>query len=79
MRELLQHLNENKMQSRPFWVPMNQLPMFQNDLYISNNDQSGMIYSQCISIPCSTDITDAQLEQVADSVAAVLSQSEAVL
>ena len=30
-REVLKVLNEKKMQSRPFWVPMNQLPMFTND------------------------------------------------
>jgi perosamine synthetase len=64
-KELLKVLNEHKMQSRPFWVPMNQLRMFKDDLYISNNDQSGQVYATCLSIPCSTYITDSELEQIA--------------
>jgi perosamine synthetase len=63
-KELLKVLNENKMQSRPFWVPMNQLPMFKNEIYISNNDVCGKIYAECLSIPCSTYITDAELKSI---------------
>jgi perosamine synthetase len=65
-KELLKVLNDNKMQSRPFWVPMNQLPMFKDDLYISNNDVCGKIYSECLSIPCSTYITDEELVSIAN-------------
>ncbi|MEP7080040.1 MAG: DegT/DnrJ/EryC1/StrS family aminotransferase, partial [Ginsengibacter sp.] len=65
-RELLKKLNENKLQSRPFWVPMNQLRMFENDVYITKDDRSNYIYKKCLSIPCSTNITDAQLMQVVD-------------
>lgn len=68
MRDLLKRLNENKLQSRPFWVPMNRLPMFENDLYISNNDVSGAIYSSCISIPCSTNITEEQMSRVVSEI-----------
>jgi perosamine synthetase len=51
MRELLTFLNENGIQSRPFWMPMNQLEMFKDDLYVTDNDQSSRIYETCISIP----------------------------
>ena len=64
-KELLKVLNDSKMQSRPFWVPMNQLPMFKNEVYISNNDVCGKVYSECLSIPCSTYIKDEELVSIA--------------
>lgn len=70
-KELLTILNEAKMQSRPFWVPMNQLTMFANDIYVSENGQSARIYQECLSIPCSTYITDADLQAVADKIVSV--------
>ncbi len=65
-KEILKLLNENKLQSRPFWVPMNQLPMFTNDLYIQNNDRSDFVYQHCLSIPCSTNITNEEMQRVVD-------------
>lgn len=67
-KELLKILNENKMQSRPFWIPMNQLPMFKNDLYVTENDLSDFIYQRCLSIPCSTDITIEQLTSISETI-----------
>ncbi len=67
-KEVLKALNDSKMQSRPFWVPMNQLPMFKNDLYIQNNDRSDFVYQHCLSIPCSTYITDADLKTVTNKI-----------
>lgn len=63
-KKLLEELNKQGLQSRPFWVPMNQLPMFKNELYISNNDISNIIYGECLSIPCSTNISDTEVETV---------------
>lgn len=67
-RKILKVLNENKMQSRPFWVPMNQLNMFANDIYINHSDHSNFLYKHCLSIPCSTNITDEQLQAVSDKI-----------
>ena len=36
--KLLELLNKNKFQSRPFWIPMNQLPMFKDELYINESN-----------------------------------------
>jgi perosamine synthetase len=47
---------------------MNQLRMFKNDIYVSKSDQSNQIYQECLSIPCSTNITQQELEQVAEAV-----------
>lgn len=70
-RELLKTLNENKLQSRPFWVPMNQLKMFRDNLYFHRNNCSDFVYKHCLSIPCSTNITDAELENVVKTIKSV--------
>lgn len=72
-RDILKILNDNKMQSRPFWVPMNQLPMFTGDIFYNKNDRSDFVYKHCLSIPCSTNITDGQMEGVAEKIREVFS------
>lgn len=57
MRALLNHLNSNEIQCRPFWTPMNNLPMYKDLKYISKNDISNKIFKQCISIPSSSNLT----------------------
>ncbi|MBL0145274.1 MAG: DegT/DnrJ/EryC1/StrS family aminotransferase [Chitinophagaceae bacterium] len=61
-------LNDSKMQSRPFWVPMNQLQMFKDDIYYNKTDRSDYLYKRCLSIPCSTNITNEELKAVADKI-----------
>ena len=67
-KEVLKTLNDSKMQSRPFWVPMNKLPMFTNNLYYTNDDTSDYIYQRCLSIPCSTNITDEEMSSVVEKI-----------
>jgi len=64
MRELLDYLNSNGVQSRPFWVPMNQLEMFKNDIYVTEKNNSNEIYQTSISIPSSAGISQSELERV---------------
>ncbi|MCE3296512.1 MAG: hypothetical protein K0R65_2226 [Crocinitomicaceae bacterium] len=64
MRGLLAHLNENGVMSRPFWMPMNRLNMFKNDIFVSENNHSDAIYESCISIPSSAGITEEQMQEV---------------
>lgn len=70
-REVLKVLNDNKLQSRPFWVPMNQLQMFKDDLYYNKTDRSDFVYKHCLSIPCSTNITDEQMADVVEKIKSV--------
>ena len=56
MRDLLNHLNDTGIESRPFWMPMNRLKMFNKYLYISETDESSILYENCISIPSSSGI-----------------------
>ena len=64
MRELLDHLNNHKIQSRPFWTPMNNLPMYENLIYINDNDISNKIFKECISIPSSSNLTTEDQHKV---------------
>ncbi|MCB0656499.1 MAG: DegT/DnrJ/EryC1/StrS family aminotransferase, partial [Saprospiraceae bacterium] len=63
-KELIQHLLDQEIQCRPFWVPMKQLSMFSDCIYVSKNDISDQIYRSCISIPSSTNLTDDQVAEV---------------
>lgn len=65
-KRMISHLLENNIQCRPFWVPMNQLRMFENVPYITKSDISNELYNNCISIPSSTNLTDDQVERVID-------------
>lgn len=62
--ELLEYLNANKVLSRPFWMPMNLLPMYKDCHYISKYDNCKVIHETCLAIPCSTSITEEELEIV---------------
>ena len=57
MRKLLDYLNSNQIQSRPFWTPMNNLPMYKDLKYINELDISNKISDQCISIPSSSNLS----------------------
>jgi perosamine synthetase len=67
-KDVLKILNENKMQSRPFWVPMNQLRMFTQNIFYNKTNQSDFVYQRCLSIPCSTNITDEDLKAVCEKI-----------
>jgi len=64
MQELLVYLNANGVMSRPFWIPMNQLPMYKNNLYVNRSDVSARVHGSALSIPCSTNILKSDLEKV---------------
>lgn len=68
MRSLLNYLNENKIQSRPFWTPMNNLPMFKDLLYVNENDISNNIFRECISIPSSSNLSISDQETVINEI-----------
>ena len=68
MQELLDYLNANGVMSRPFWIPMNQLPMYSNNLYINQSDMSARVHRTALSIPCSTNILESDLEKVVSTI-----------
>lgn len=68
MRQLLAYLNDNGVQSRPFWMPMNQLDMFKEVIFVSNGNQSNLVYESSISIPSSAGITQSEMETVVKTI-----------
>lgn len=62
--ELRKKLLAAKIEVRPFWVPMNQLPAFKDDLYFTKEDVSDRVYRSCLSLPCSTGLTNEEQEMV---------------
>ena len=71
-QQVLDHLNANKILSRRFWMPMNNLPMYKNCTYIQKKDVANYIYNTCLSIPCSTNITDEELSIVVKEIKAAI-------
>jgi dTDP-4-amino-4,6-dideoxygalactose transaminase len=67
-RDLLLHLNGLNMISRAFWVPMSQLPMYEDCIYFNHADISEEIYQSCLSIPSSTSMTDEELSRVVGAI-----------
>lgn len=63
-KELLAYLDKNGVQTRPFWVPMNRMPAFSNDIYYSEHDIAGKVYDKCLSLPCSSNLTDEEVNEV---------------
>ena len=61
-RELIQFLATQAVETRPLWIPLNELPPYRNDLYISNQNHTHQVAYQGVMLPCSTSIT---LEQIA--------------
>lgn len=65
---LLKKLNEDGVQCRPFWAPMNILPMYKNCLYVSQNQICNQIHKTCVAIPCSTNLSDSDLDFVIEKI-----------
>ncbi|NJB86669.1 aminotransferase in exopolysaccharide biosynthesis [Lewinella marina] len=70
MRELLTYLNDRGVQSRPFWTPMNQLPMYAGLRYVTENRNANRVHATAISIPSSSGLSEAQLAEVVDTIKA---------
>ena len=64
-KPVIQLLEKSGIQARSLWVPMNQLPMYKKAPYVTTVNISEKIYSQSISLPCSTNITNNELKEVA--------------
>src|SRR6185295_17909864 len=62
--DLRKRLTEKNVEVRPLWVPMNQLPAFKNDIYVTTQDISDKLYRTCLSLPCSTGLTNEEQSEV---------------
>ena len=67
-RELISFLSNENIETRPLWLPINELPIFQKDIYISHRNHSKSISERGIMLPCSTSITKEQISRVCEAV-----------
>ena len=65
---LIQHLQTHKIEIRPLWIPINRLPIFVNDLYVSSQNNSGKVSELGLMLPCSTSITNHEIDNVINSI-----------
>ena len=70
-KEILQTLLANEVLCRPFWRPMNMLTMFERDIYVSEKNHSKEVYEHCLSIPCSTNLSDPEIDKVIEVIRSV--------
>ena len=68
MQGLLDYLNANGVVCRPFWTPMSQLPMYKDCLFINSSDVSAATHRKALSIPCSTGISEIELDIVIETI-----------
>jgi aminotransferase in exopolysaccharide biosynthesis len=61
---ILEKLKAEKVIARPFWMPMNQLPMFTEKRYVSDKDNSRKVHAESLSIPSSVNLTEADMAEV---------------
>jgi perosamine synthetase len=61
---LRKYLWNKEIEVRPFWVPMNQLPAFKGAIYFQKDDVSDRVYRNCLSLPCSTGLTELDQDKV---------------
>jgi perosamine synthetase len=65
---LIKHLQNQKIEIRPLWIPINKLPIFSNDLYVSTHNHSHKISALGLMLPCSTSITNHEIDEVINSI-----------
>nr|WP_295922927.1 LegC family aminotransferase [uncultured Dyadobacter sp.] len=73
-RELVAFLAERKIESRPLWKPVHELPAYQNHHFITRHNNTVKISEAGIMLPCSTSITSRQLKRVCETIALFLTQ-----
>lgn len=66
---LQKYLISNNIECRPIWTPMNELPMYQNNLYFTKENVSKTLKNQCLNLPCSTNLSKNCTEEVISKIA----------
>ncbi len=64
--EIEELLSANQIMYGNFWIPMNELPMYQNHQYITKKNITASIAKNCICIPSSVSITESEQQLICD-------------
>lgn len=71
-RSLIAALAAENIEARPLWTPIHELPVFREDLYITHHSVAAEVSRRGIMLPCSTSITDEQLQRVSQVIGSAL-------
>lgn len=71
-RSLVSALATENIEARPLWMPIHELPVFREDLYITRNSVAAEVSRRGIMLPCSTSITGEQLQRVSQVIGSAL-------
>lgn len=74
-RSLITALAAENIETRPLWTPIHELPAFREDLHITHKNVASEVSRRGIMLPCSTSITDEQLQRVSQAVGNLLNIS----
>ena len=67
-RELMLYLKNNNIESRPLWTPLHLLPAFKDCSFITKEKVSDLLYNSCLSLPCSSGISDNDVKFVSSKI-----------
>lgn len=67
-RALIAALATESIETRPLWTPIHQLPVFRQNLFITRENVSSEVSLRGMMLPCSTSITDTQLQRVGETI-----------
>lgn len=74
-RSLIAALAAENIETRPLWTPVHALPVFRQDLFVSRANVSTDVSRRGIMMPCSTSISDEQLQRVCQTIGKLLNVS----
>ncbi len=75
-RPIIERLNDEGIQSRPLWHPLSRLPALAADSHVVADKIAADLYERALSLPLSTTITDAQIDQVSAALLGILDADE---
>lgn len=73
-KDVIKELNQGKIQSRPLWIPLNQLPYLRHESYSYHCDYSEIFQRRSLSLPCSVGLSEKQQIYVIDALSEILNK-----
>lgn len=71
-REIMKALDGKKIQSRPLWQPLHQSPAHKGSQTAGTCEVAERLYHEALSLPCSTWMTDADIDRVCNELKTLL-------
>jgi len=72
IKDICRELKDSGIESRTFWKPVHMQKPYENAVRADSLKNTDTIWSRILTLPCSTNITDAEIETVSDSLLKVL-------